>query len=534
MAAMRLLLFLLAATSCLAATPDREGARKLLEKSVELAGAARLEVHVMTMMHAGRAYAPFDKPTAVAWLRQAFAASAGLEGDLRDTLQSAIVKSLAAVSLEDAASVMRGMAEPARTTDAGDAAADAIIGKLIEAKQHDRAMEVLALVPESAEYPFSAARVLFESLPEGDSRRAIVFGRAAEAYGRRPVGPFPDMLARHWRDVPQPMAQSALGLVINALRSLDEETRSAESYATDKGDVKLGSRQTVEFFRIIGALRALDAKRCDELLASYPDLRAAVEKYPDGRLAVEAQETMRSTQGRNSSSLSSNASLPGEEDDDPSRMLWSPIFSVVDRIAEVVNTKNPAGMKEHMAGSRTAQQVFRLGGKDPGNALSQAESLPAPARAETLARIAETMAEKDPEGARRAVTRAESVVEDIKGPSHRTFGWMAIARARHKLKDEKLAWTALERAQEGVVDYLRGDISPEHTNRAPREYWPSTQSGRLVAGCAAFLFGAKADALLETVTDTDLALLQRVQIAETLLDYFPNSFSVLVRYSDPE
>jgi hypothetical protein len=529
---MRPLFLLLAASCCLAAPPDRDSAKKLLEKSVELTGAARLEVHVMAMMHAGRAYAQFDKPTAVAWLRQAFSASAGLEGDLRDTLQSAIVKSLAEVGLEVAASLLRGMAEPARTTDAGDAAANAIVSKLIEAKEHDRAMEVLALVPESAEYPFSAARSLFEKLPEGDSRRTIVFGRASEAYGRRPVGPFPDMLARHWRDVPQAMAQSALGLVINALKSLDEETRSAESYATDKGEIKLGSRQTAEFFRIVAALRALDPKRCDELLASHPDLRAAVEKFPGGRLAVDAQETTRATQSKTGSSLSSNASATGDDDDDPSRMLWSPVFSVVDRVAEVMNTKNPGGMKDTISETTDARRVFKLADKEPADALARAESLPAPARAETFARIAETMADKDPEGARRAVARAESAIEDIKSPSRRTFGWMAVARARHKLKEEQLAWTALERAQEGVVDYLRGDTNPERTNRAPREYWPSTQAGRLVAGCAAFLFGAKADALLEPLNDTDLALLERIQIAETLLDYFPNSFSVLIRYSD--
>jgi hypothetical protein len=529
---MRSLLVLVTAASCLAADANRERAKDLLEKSVELAGAARLEVHVITLMHAGAAYAEFDKAKSALWLRQAFSASNALEGDLRDTLQSATVRALAKVNLDEAASLIRAMAEPARITDAGDAAADMIIARFLETKDYDRAMEVLVLVPESAEYPFTAARKLFEHMPAGDGRRTILFGRAAQAYSRRPVGPFPDMLARHWRDVPQSMAESALGLVINALRALDDETRSAESYATAKGEIKLGSRQTVEFFRVVAALRALDPKRCDELLKSYPDLRAAVEKFPDGRLGVEAQETRRSIQTKNGASWSSNASESGDDDDDPRSMLWSPVFSAIERIQEQLKSQSPQNVRDTLAVGKSAQSALKLSGTEPANAIERAERIESLAvRAEVLARIAESMAERDEAGARRAVARAESIVEDLKPATQKTFGWIAVARARHKLKDEKLAWTALENAEAGVVEFLRGDTNPELTNRAPREYWPSTQAGRLVAGCAAHLFGAKADALFEGVTDTDLVLLQRVQVAETLLNHFPNSFSVLFRYS---
>src|SRR5262249_11324762 len=150
--------------------------------------------------------------------------------------------------------------------------------------------EVLALVPASAEYPFTAARQLFEKLPAGDSRRVIAFGRAAEAYSRRPVGPFPEMLAHHWKEVPQSLAQSALGIVVNAVRTFGDETRSAESYTTEKGTVKLSSRQSVELFHILGALRALAPKQLEEILTAYPDLRAAVQMYPEGRLSMDAQQ----------------------------------------------------------------------------------------------------------------------------------------------------------------------------------------------------------------------------------------------------
>jgi hypothetical protein len=167
-------------------------------------------------------------------------------------------------------------------------------------------------------------------------------------------------------------------------------------------------------------------------------------------------------------------------------------------------------------------------------ALARAREIDSPGmRAEALGRIVETLAGKDEATARQALDEAEGLLQDVKPAMSATFGWMAVARARHKLKDEKPAWAALRRAEDGVLDFLRFDVNPERVNQAPRELWPSTMVGRLVARCAAELFRARAVELLEGVEDTSLALLQRLQTAETLLGVQTNQMVFLATFTSP-
>ena len=54
------------------------------------------------------------------------------------------------------------MTEPGRISDSGKSAADTVVDLWLEDSEVDRAIEVLNLIPASAEYPHPAAQRIFE------------------------------------------------------------------------------------------------------------------------------------------------------------------------------------------------------------------------------------------------------------------------------------------------------------------------------------------------------------------------------------
>src|SRR5262249_26833334 len=118
------------------------------------------------------------------------------------------------------------------------------------------------------------------------------------------------LLARHWKDVPREIAQSALGTVVNTILSREDEPDAGESLETAKGTVKLAGRRSMELFDLLGVIRALDPGRWKILEDQYADLRAAAQKFPEGRQSVDSAGTLRSV--ANKSGGSSNFSDTGD------------------------------------------------------------------------------------------------------------------------------------------------------------------------------------------------------------------------------
>jgi hypothetical protein len=158
-----------------------------------------------------------------------------------------------------------------------------------------------------------------------------------------------------------------------------------------------------------------------------------------------------------------------------------------------------------------------LAEKDARKALGMVPSIPLPAmRALALARIARSLGGKDPEAARGTLSKCMSLIEDLKEPGDRYVGWLPAAETAHELKDDQIAWDALEHAMAEVKTFYRQDV--ENDNRAMRGFWPSTQSCRLAAWRAAKLMGARAEALLDGIGDPGLTVVARIEIARALLE----------------
>ena len=101
----------------------------------------------------------------------------------------------------------------------------------------------------------------------------------------------------------------------------------------------------------------------------------------------------------------------------------------------------------------------------------------------------------------------------------------------HKIKDDKLSWQAIDRAMADATALYKLDANEDSPNKALREYWPSTQGYRRIVITAVKLFGVDAEPLLLRITDPDLALLARVEMAQALLERPHDSWSTSVSRS---
>jgi len=479
----------------------KKKAAVLLDNAGQAVGAARPEVQVFGLLHLAENYEPIDKKKSLEYFHQAFDAASSIpadsEGNQRGQLQSEIVRSLATLNVDDAMTMLRQM-EPSSRNDRRINAAQSIVVVLIQKKRLDDALEIVQNFGTFGDYPYAAAASIFKTLPSDDPRRNTLFSSAMAAYSAHPRGNFPDLLMKVWREIPQSLAQSAVTTLVNGiLGRKDDDSRYIASISSAKGTATFSSRKDYDLFNLMNILRSVDPKRADEILETHPDLKAALKQFPEGT------ESMRDGDkgGINSSMSSGGRANPQQDAEERLRGL---------------------------APNRAAQALDALK-EDPDKALSIAKTIPEPSfQADVLGKIANSVGEKDPGTAKGMLGQCISMLDDIKDPSDRLNTWTIVAQAAHKIKDDKLSWQAIDRAMADATALYKLDADEDSPNKALREYWPSTQGYRRIVMTAAKLFGVDAEPLLLQITDPDLALLARVEMAQALLERPHDSWATSV------
>jgi hypothetical protein len=365
---------------------------------------------------------------------------------------------------------------------------------------------VLALTPAEADYPFAAAQGLFEELPKDDSRRVLVFGNAAAAYRRRPGDAFRTFLAKHWKEVPREMAQTALGTVVSTILNREDDSASGESLETAQGTVKLAGRKSMELFDLLGVIRALDPGRWKILEDQFADLRAAAQKFPEGRQSIESAGTLRTVVGKSGGSS-------GYSDDDNGFDSLPPM-SLFDN-ADEKNLQDT--LRDYVAAQKKAQEAWAAFQKDHNRGLSLAGDVTLPAlRADLLIKFADAV-KKDPPAARNLLSKAAAQIGDVHDLGDRLGPSISIAELEHELKDDKAAWESLEQARDGLVAVYKKDTDADRPNKALREFWPSTMACRALMYHAAKFFGTRSEELLQSLPGPDLTVMAQIELARAYL-----------------
>jgi len=139
-------------------------------------------------------------------------------------------------------------------------------------------------------------------------------------------------------------------------------------------------------------------------------------------------------------------------------------------------------------------------------------------RLEILSSTIEHAGEADPLTGKSILSECIDLVKGVKDPQLRTQAWASIAASAHRLGDDKLAHEALDHAFDDAAILYKLDLDPDEPNPGPRDQWPSTNAYRRVVIAGAKVFGVDADVLLGRISDPDIALFARIEMAQALLD----------------
>ena len=482
-------------------TPHQK-ARELLDGVVETAAGAQPEVAAAALLYAGQAYDVFDGKKALEYLRQAFASTRAIPPGTdtrRAELQSRIAAATVPFSLPDAAEMLKQI-QVAPDGDNGDprrTALTAVVARLLGKAQFDDAIELINSVGVTGPYPFAAARQVFEKLPADDGRRLSIFAYAMSAYALRPGAGFSEFLARHWNSLPRSMVQTALGSVIeNIMREKDnpDEFQSV-TFSSEKGSGSLHGRQDAALFDLMHVVRELDPKRADEILEQRKELGALLQKFPEGTLAMGDNLNTRGTSGSGRG--------------DPAMQRQMALEGLSNTIAE--------------------RAMAAVGKKDLVRAVDLARTIPViEQRVEILTRIASAAGAQDPAWARAVVSECMDGIKDVKSAQARAGSWNNIAEAAHRAGDDKLAWEALDHSLADSAELYKADADCDSPNEALRDEWPSTNAYRRAVITATKLMGVDAEPLLAQISDRDLGLFARVEMAQALLERPHGSWSTSV------
>jgi hypothetical protein len=493
--AFRLCAFQAVDTHVKAKPTPKQKAAELLNAVLDSAPGAQPEVAATALARAAENLEALDRKKSLDAVRQAFAVSRGIppaDDARRERVQVIVVASAAQVSLPDAVEMLKQVQPPPGDYDPRQGALDRLVEKTLEKKEFSEAIELLNAVGAVGQYPYSAAGKIYEALPKGDARREAVFGAALAAYGLRPAEPFSEFVSKHWKDLPQTMAEASVSAIVSHILSYKSDESLVETISASKGSITLRTRQDVELFNVMHLLREFDSKRADEILETHPELKAAVARFPNGE--TDMGMVTNTTRGQDVDALESAVAGQGQTQ-------AASVMEKVGKLFENENDSDEVQMKHFM----TAMDLIR-GISDPA------------IRANMLADMAAATAEDEPEIAKKIIGESAAAAKDVTDPLARVDLWSKLGEAAHAIKDDKLTGEAFDHALDEASELLKTDTNPDNPNRALRDEWPSTHACRKTVIGVTKAFGVDAEWILARISDPDEAVYARVEMAQTLLD----------------
>ncbi len=456
-----------------------QSAEELLRSASETVSTASPGVQVPALLSLAQLYAGSDKKKTLELLEQAFSVAGTA------ALQARVVRIAAGIDVDKAIEMAPTVPVPQRTD-----ALERIVLALVEQKRLDRAVEVLEQSAGQGAYPYRAADNLISKLDAEDPRRASLFASATAALTPDDrTNDYARMLAGQWRTLPRPLVDGAVAKLVSLILDHKSDTATVSTLSSSLGSVSFDDDKDYQLFDIMHILQAADPKRAADLKEKRPALDAALKRFPEGRLSMKTSPSGDISTNRNTTDR--------KAPEDPTAA---------------------ARMRIMALSQAKAQEAMELARKDLQLGVSRAAEVADPTlKANALADIAEMAASKDPATAKSVIGQAITVMKEVKDPEATAGLWATVAAAATEAKDEELARSAIEKGLAVCAELYKLDSNADDPNGAPREYWPSMQQLRNLLHKAAKVYGTETATLLAKVTDPDLQLMGRIEIARSLM-----------------
>ena len=478
---------------------EREQVGQVLETAQAEAGSFEAPLRAFLELQIGETYAGFDPAQAAPVLRSAFAAT--LEIDAGDDFQKEQLKSgLQRAALEALLPLAPGQVEellPQAEAQPRKRLLVTLAQRATEKKDFDGALARIDQIAASDEFPYDAATALMLALPaERSPDFQSLFARAVASYQQHEhkglsIGgdDLATMVIRFWRRLPPQTVQAAI----------DELLKQAK--ATEKGSITIGSPQGAasftsnygyRLFQLLPVLEQLDPERAKSLLADDQQLRAVMEKYPQGLQSLDPgmRDTPR-TEGDHGN-LSMSVSSGGGRSATAEDLL---VEALRQRVRQIVNDS----------------------AKEPRQAIAAVASLPGTIRgiqfkAEALEGIARANLKKNPSAAKEALDELRKSLEGL--PLRDQANYLAAAADLYlQLGDKDAAERALGEGMKIAEKLFQQDSDGNDPNQALKAYWPSADAWLRFVGIANKIWPRRALAGLKEISDPEMRTIESIYLA---------------------
>ena len=476
---------------------EQERARQALETAQARAGGFEAPLRAFVDLQIGETYAGFDPAQAVQALRAAFSAS--VEIDPGEDFQKQQLKSgLQRSALEGLLPLAPGQVEellPQAEREPRARVSVTLVERAIEKKDFDDALARIDQVAAADEFPYDAATALMLELPaERGPDFQSLFARAAASYQQHEhkginIGgeDLATMVIRFWRRLPPHTVQAAIDELLKQAKGGE---KGAIAIGGAQGAAGFSSDYEYRLFQVLPVLEQLDPERAKSLLADDQQLRAVMDKYPQGLQSLDPglRDTPR-TAGEKSQ-LYMMASGGGES-------------SAEDLLRAQLRERE--------------QQIVKDSAKDPRQAIAAAAGLPGSLRGMTfksqaLEGIARANLKRNPSAAKDALDELRKSLEGL--PLREQATYLSTAADLYLQLGEKD--TAEKTVGEGlkIADKLfQEDSDANDPNQALKAYWPSADAWRRFLGVANKISPRLALTGLKEISDPEMRTIESIYLA---------------------
>lgn len=479
---------MLAAQMPAAQTEDADPKKKAaqyLEAAGGMIGALAPESQAAALLQLALVEAPVNKAKALEHFEQAFTAASALPnttaGRVRDQVQARAVAGVAPLSIDRAIELAASLNAPRPLEQ--DVRADAIysvVQHLVKEKKFDKAIEAMDRFNAAGAYPLRAAGHLLSQLPADDPRRGALFSMAVAGFSQNPDCNNMISFLRQFQEMPMSLRQTAIRALMRAI----EENKGMpffdrQTVTSNAGSVSLETAQEIMIFNAVDMIRPVDPDWLRKMAAERQSLRAALERFPGGVPEMRAAGNL--------------------------------VISLATGAAPTLG-----------ADSMAFQRAMEYAEKDPSRALALSKEIPHPRmQAILVSEVARAAKSKNPGDAAAALSACVARLDEVKPVNVRQEAWDAISEAAGVIKNTDLALKAVERGMADAAALFKYESKAEDPNLAPRSVWGSSQNYKRLFYRAAKALGASADALLEKVSEPELQVMARVEMAAAWLGQGP-------------
>jgi len=381
-----------------------------------------------------------------------------------------------------------------------------LFDRYVRQKRIDDAFYLLQkMANDSGYFSYRRATELIKAAPpELSSSRLQVFSEAMGAYRQHAEEKYPSpddpatMVLSVWQDLPQSAVLDAIDQILVRAKDVDDDTRGTNrrvGIATGKGDAYFASIYEFRLYELAPVLEQLDKARAESLLDRSSEVKAELERYPEGIFSMNA-----------SAQSAGMGHLPH-------------ILS----IGSVDATRAAAQQARHEL-FRLEQRIIAELEDDPRQALADAMSLPLNSgpgsgggpRIFALSSLAQISVKTNP-----AVSSA-ALAEIRKSAANMVAGDQAqvleeLPELYLELGDDKGAENSLHDLVEIAEKLYARDSDLNDPNQAFKGMWPSANLWRQCLSLAAKFSPRLAETIMEQIPDPEIKILEKVTYANSLL-----------------